>query len=109
MTNNYTYWEEKSSLSQVRVAPACGLIENFATGQEEVIVAGGSNGQGYLQSVEVYCVPDDSWRSGTPLPHGIGFPSYLPFEDSFIIIGGRHSSPLDTIYKVCNILFGSIE
>ena len=97
-------WEEKEDMSVERQAPACGRIENFATGKEEVVVGGGYY-HGYLSSVEIYSVLDDIWRQGTPLPQKIGYASYLPFEDSFIIIGGRGSSPLDTIYKVIIEIF----
>ena len=81
------------------MGPSCGRIDNFATGKEEVVVAGG-NYHGDLQSVEIYSVHNDLWRQGNPLPNKVGYASYLPFEDSFIIIGGRDSSSLDTIYKV---------
>ena len=91
-------------MSLGRQAPACGQIENAFTGKEEVIVAGGWSSD-YLQSVEIYTVPDDNWRSGTPLPHKIGFASYVPLEDSFVIIGGRHSTPLDKIYKVDDCVY----
>ena len=102
---NEARWEEKSRMSEQRVAPSCGRIDNFVTGKEEVVVAGGYY-HGDLQSVEIYSVHNDLWRQGNPLPNKIGFASYLPFEDSFIIIGGRSSSStsLDTIYKVSCIV-----
>ena len=102
---NESQWVEKSSMSHGRQSPACGQIENAVTGKEEVIVAGGGGSSGFLQSVEIYTVTDDNWRAGTPLPHKIGYPSYVPLEDSFVIIGGRSHSThslaaLDTIYMV---------
>ena len=53
---------------------------------------------GHLKTVEIFTVEDNSWRSGTDLPHKVGsFAAALPFQDTFIIAGGYESK---TIYKV---------
>ena len=93
-------------MSYGRAGHACGQVENAATGKEEVVVAGGwAGGQLVLQSVDIYSVPNDNWRSGTPLPQSIQFANYVSFEDSFLVIGGAgHSLPLGKIYKVIKYL-----
>ena len=56
---------------------------------------------GNLKTVEIFSVEDNSWRSGTDLPHKVGsFAAALPFQDTFIIAGGYESK---TIYKVVMI------
>ena len=98
-------WEEKARMSKGRYGHACGRIRNFANHKEEVIVAGGSL-YAHQELVEIYSVPDNIWRSGNPLPHNIIYPSYIPFEDSFIIVGGKYSS---AIYKVIKYSTGSVQ
>ena len=54
-----------------------------------------------MKTVEIFTVEDNSWRSGTDLPHKVGsFAAALPFQDTFIIAGGYESK---TIYKVIMI------
>ena len=79
----------------------CGRVTNPTTGKEEVVVAGGAGNSGYLSSTEIYNVEDDTWRQGTPLPKTLAGPASLPYEDSFLILGGYDgSSCLDSIYQV---------
>ena len=52
----------------------------------------------HLETVEIYTVAEDSWRQGKDLPDKVGgFARSLPFEDTFIVIGGHDSK---AIYEV---------
>ena len=50
-----------------RLAPACGVATNPLTGDEEVILAGGSeqgNWEANLDPVSIYSVAKNEWRRG---------------------------------------------
>ena len=72
-------------------------MKKMSDEHEYVIVYKNTRGH-YLKTVEIFTVEDNSWRSGTDLPHKVGsFAAALPFQDTFIIAGGYESK---TIYKV---------
>ena len=96
-------WEQKADMSDKRNIHACGRVTNPTSGKEEVVVVHGATPSGNrVSSTEIYTVEDDTWRIGTPLPHAISGAASLPYEDSFLILGGgRAGVPcMDTIYKV---------
>ena len=57
-------WEERTSMSRVRVYPACGYVTNAMTNKAEVIVAGGYSYGQYISATEIYTLDDDTWRAG---------------------------------------------
>ena len=92
-------WHRKADMIEARQKHGCGRVTNPATGKEEVVVAGGY-ANGLLSSTEIYTVVDDTWRSGSPLPKAFQQTASLPYEDSFLILGGHDGSCLDNSYKV---------
>ena len=104
--NSYLYntqdneWVQKADMIQARRAHACGRVTS-STGKDEVVVAGGYF-LASLSTTEIYTVESDTWRSGTPLPQTLSHAASLPFEDTFLILGGGDSPGecIDTIYKV---------
>ena len=61
-------WEEKQSMSIIRIFAACGYVMNAITNKNEVVVAGGYRyGSDYMSSTEIYTVEDDTWRAGAML------------------------------------------
>ena len=93
-------WDQKANMVGARRVHGCGSVTNPATGKEEVVVTGGGGNGGHLSSTEIYNVEDDTWRQGTPLPKALNGPTSLPYEDSFLILGGYDGSCLDSIYQV---------
>ena len=55
---------------------------------------------GSLLTSDIYSVEDDTWRQGTPLPKALYDPASLPYEDSFLILGGNGGGCLDSVYQV---------
>ena len=92
-------WDQKADMTDARRSHGCGRMTNPTTGKEEVVVAGGY-GSAYLSSTEIYTVEDDAWRQGTPLPQALAYSASLPYEDSFLILGGYFSGCSDSIYQV---------
>ena len=89
-----------ADMAGVRGKHGCGRVKNSMTGKEEVVVAGGV-GYHKLSTSEIYTVEDNAWRQGRPLPWALNGPASLPYEDSFLIMGGYDdSSCRDSIYKV---------
>ena len=52
----------------VRMSPACGVVTNPNSGEEEVVIAGGSSQdyKEYYDSVSIYSVARNEWRRGSP-------------------------------------------
>ena len=93
-------WVEVADMPTGRYTLMCGLIETG--GKQEVVAAGGFYFQ-YFDVVEIYSVDDNSWRTGHPLPRNIYGAFTVPYQDSFLMVGGGSDTPsigfLDTIYK----------
>ena len=95
-----------ADMADVRSNHGCGRVTNSATGKEEVVVAGGiSRVPGSccppISTSEIYTVADDAWRQGPSLQKASYGHTSLPYEDSFLIMGGYDgSSCSDSIYKV---------
>ena len=81
-------WEQKADMSNSRYDHGCGRMTNPTTGKEEVVVVGGTVGGNNGTLTEIYTVEDDTWRQGTPLPKALVGLASLPYEDSFLILGG---------------------
>ena len=79
----------------------CGKVINCTTGKEEVVVAGGQDKNWKKHSAtEIYSVEDGSWRVGTPLPEANAHMASIPYEDSFLVLGGDADYCSNKIYKV---------
>ena len=69
------------------------------------MVAGGigrvNNQVKELSSTEIYTVEDDTWRQGQPLPKAFHSHTSLPYEDTFLLLGGHDGTTcLDSMYQV---------
>ena len=96
-------WEKKSDMKKARSGPGCGRVINPWTRKEEVVVAAGSGGGARLSSTEIYTVEDDTWKPGPTLPKALNSPTSLPYEDTFLLLGGNDGSSstcMDSIYQV---------
>ena len=70
----------------------CGPIRSKSGGPvEKVVVAGGWDGS-YLSTTEIYDVASDLWSKGTPLPMELICAAVVPFETTFLVVGGEKGS-----------------
>ena len=95
-----------------RYAHSCGLVHHPEFGPE-IVAAGGYDGSSgvYLDSVDIYTVNTDLWREGNMrtkydrsrklnyilitanlLPKTIGEAAVVPYDDSFLIVGGYNAN-----------------
>ena len=97
-------WEQKSNMSEGRSSAGCGRVINPRTGKEEVVVSGGYSsipGKRATSTTEIYTVGNDTWREGPDLPQALYNLASLPYEDTFLILGGYDGSAcFDSIYQV---------
>ena len=67
----------------------CGPLRGRDGGPvKKVVVAGGFDGSEYLSSVEVYDVASNTWTYGVDLPVPLAYAAVVPFENTFLVIGG---------------------
>ncbi len=60
-------WSDVAPPNAGRHSHICGVVTNPVSGEEEVVVAGGSSGNSgdYLDSVSIYSVARNEWRRGS--------------------------------------------
>ena len=56
-------WSEVQDMPTGRLNNYCGRITT-AEGKQEIVVAGGHGDTSLLDTVEIYSVEDDEWRTG---------------------------------------------
>ena len=66
----------------------CGPVRGRLGGPVEKVVAAGGYDGSYLSTTEIYDLASDSWSKGTPLPVGLGFATVVPYETTFLVLGG---------------------
>merc|ERR1719245_880795 len=78
------------SMPTARYILMCGPVRSQPSGPvEKIVVAGGYMSSRYLATVEVYNVKENSWEAADDLPFGgLWGAAVIPFEDTFIMIGG---------------------
>ena len=71
----------------------CGPVRSQQGGPvEKVVATSGYIGNGsYLSTTEIYDVATDSWSKGTPLPVALTLAAIVPYETTFLVIGGKSS------------------
>ena len=76
----------------------CGPVRSQPGGPvEKIVVAGGYGG---LATVEVYNVKENFWETADDLPFGgLRGAAVIPFEDTFIIIGGSQVDNSGKLWK----------
>ena len=67
----------------------CGPMRSKSGGPVEKVVAAGGNDGSYLSTTEIYDVATDSWSKGTPLPVALYGAAVVPYETTFLVVGGR--------------------
>jgi len=84
-------WNETESMPTAREYLMCGPVQSQPGGPvEKIVVAGGIGG---VETVEVYNVQENSWETADDLPFGgLLAAAVIPFEDTFIMIGGYGSN-----------------
>eukprot|EP00095_Tigriopus_kingsejongensis_P007241 maker-scaffold435_size171904-snap-gene-0.24 protein:Tk07241 transcript:maker-scaffold435_size171904-snap-gene-0.24-mRNA-1 annotation:"hypothetical protein" len=92
-------WTAQASLEQSRSWAFCGPVSDPDTGEvQEIIVAGGSYRKEALNSSEVFHLASGTWRQGPALSHSLHSGASVPFEDSFLLVGGTDGyNPVDSI------------
>ena len=67
----------------------CGPVRSQPGGPvEKVVTAGGSNNGSYLSTTDIYNLATDSWSKGTPLPSALAYAAVVPYETTFLVVGG---------------------
>ena len=77
----------------------CGPIRSQPGGPvEKVVTAGGHNDGSYVSTTDIYNLATDSWSKGTPLPLALAYAAVVPYETTFLVVGGATSCRLPTAY-----------
>ena len=94
-------WVSLPNMPTGRYAMGCGVVSD-GSGKVEVVVVGGYN-SGYLTTVEVFNIEENSWRTASnPFPTEITEMAVAQHDTTFYIVGGRHQTQVvvsDTIYR----------
>ena len=74
----------------------CGPVRSKPGGPVEKVVAAGGLKDGYpygsyLSSTDIYYLATDSWSKGTPLPMSLSRAAVIPYETTFLVVGGETS------------------
>ena len=56
-------WNEVEDMPTGRLNNYCGQV-NTAQGKKEIVVAGGNDGSSVIDTVEIFSVEDETWRTG---------------------------------------------
>ncbi len=76
-------------------------LSYFPSYRRDIIVTGGWYGGSRLNHTDIYNTATQEWREGPSLPQPVYGMSYVQYEDSFLLVGGRtaHQEFLDTVYQ----------
>ena len=75
----------------------CGPVRSKPGGPvEKVVAAGGLKDGSYLSSTDIYNITTDSWSKGTPLPMSLSRAAVLPYETTFLVVGGETGKGIDS-------------
>ncbi len=88
------HWTEIPAMSTLRSYPSCGLLNNPDNGLEAVVAED--------ETSEIFSFSALSWRDGPEAP-GFDYASAVQHGDTFVVVGGNHGIPLDTIYQFDNV------
>ena len=98
-----------ADMPTTRSGLACGTLRNKESGAvEKVLAVGGSDYPNWLTTVEVYDVGSNTWSDGVNLPVPLEGAATVPFEDTFLVIGGEKRDPRgekgnDALSKWCHL------
>ena len=81
-------WTEIESFAVARENHVAGLVQG-TDGSKYVVIAGGFDMEdGLERSAEVYSLRNQTWTKGPDLPFRLHRPEVVPYEWSFLIVGG---------------------
>ena len=94
-------WMPMADMPTARFGLACGTLRGKEGGAVEKVVAVGGFYGSYLSTVEVYDVASNTWSNGVDLPVKLYLAAVVPFEDTFLVIGGKSGSSVfsDKVYR----------
>ena len=96
-------WKEKAGMSERRRSFGAALFDH------NLVVAGGSNGESTLNTVEIYEVGNNRWSNIVPMNHyRLGF-ALVVAGDKLFAIGGRNDRERLSNAEMLNDLKGSWE
>ena len=81
-------WMSIADMPTARRGLACGTLRGKENGAVEKVFAIGGRRGSYLTNVEVYDVASNAWTEGANLPVPLANAAVVPFEDTFLVIGG---------------------
>jgi len=82
-------WRQVEDIPTVRIGLMCGAVRGRPGGPVEMVIAAGGY-DGYQQSsVDIYNLGSNTWTKGRDLPVGLEFGQGVPFDTTFLIIGGN--------------------
>ncbi len=93
---NSQVWSQLPSVPFSRKHCQAGLV-TYPNGDKGILVGGGDLGQ---RSVEFLNLDTLIWEPKQSLPYDIGFGASVPFQNSFLIVGGdaQFRGYLDTVF-----------
>lgn len=86
-------WQEHANIPTARNSATGGWVGN------ELVVAGGRTSSGNLDTVEIYDLNENSWRSARPLPLPQAGTASVTVSDGLIVFGGEIFSPKANVFK----------
>jgi hypothetical protein len=96
-------WIEGPKLKYERSRLSCGKIRRDKDSQDRsIIVAGGTDGNFLLSSVEILDERSNEWRTGPELPFGINLSQMVEDQNGGVVLIGGDSTigRLDTLYQL---------
>ena len=95
-------WRQAQDMPTARSGLMCGAVRSRPGGSvTQVVAAGGWVDGGYRRSVEIYNLRRKAWTRGRDLPTTLSGAAVVPFESTFLIIGGGKKTYVytDKVYK----------
>ena len=97
-------WIPAADMPTARRGLACGTVRGEEGGAVEKVVAVGGRRGSQLSKVEVYDVASNTWTDGVSLPVPVANAAVVPFDDTFLVIGGYMGRSVysDKVYRYDN-------
>ena len=97
-------WIPAADMPTARRGLACGTVRGEEGGAVGKVVAVGGRRGSQLSKVEVYDVASNTWTDGASLPVPVANAAVVPFDDTFLVIGGYMGKSVysDKVYRYNN-------
>ena len=85
----------------------CGPVRSWPGGPvKKVVAAGGVGGEDWnyfyeenaLSTTEIYNLATNSWSKGAPLPVALAWAAVVPYETTFLVVGGVSNSYSEKVF-----------